>query len=862
MSPSYRVRKSTPMSSRARTAEPAGSGVERQQTAVSVQASGPALKFEAVDKHFPGVHALKRVSLEVMPGEVLGLVGENGAGKSTLMGVAAGSLTADSGDVMIYGERLDPPTPRRAAELGLAIVYQEPALLPDLRVAENLQLAAAAHGRVKMRGMRQRAAAALRSWRGDASLEPSQYVRDLPPDRRFIVEISKAIAQNPKVLILDEPTEHLARDDVAALFDAVRAAAERGCAVIYISHRIHEVKDIADRIAVLRDGEIQGTFAADSVSEEEIINLVVGRPLDAMFPPKPVVADDAEIVLACRGFTSHNVSALDLNVRAGEIIGLAGIEDHGQRDLVRALAGLQPAAGEVVVAGHRTSLGRSPAAARSGIAYIPNDRHAEGVFETLSVRENLTARVIRTFTKCGVIIPRAERDGAARIQRELGVRAASLETQASTLSGGNQQKTVLGRALADKPRLILADEPTQGVDVGARSEIYGILHRATARGAAAIVVSSDAAELAGLCTRILVFSRGHVVRQLTNQDVSEERITEAVLTSTTSRDAGAHRPYSGFRQFLRGDLAPSVVIVIAILALGAYTAAKNSDYLTTRNFTGMLTLFAILAFVSVAQQAVMMVGGIDLSVGPLAGLTVVAGSFLLASDKTGAALVPGIAALAAIALLVGITNWLLIQFLKITPMIATLVTYTLLQGISLLLRPTPGGSVSNSVTNALSRGVGFIPVAAIVVVVLGFALDVAMRRSLWGLRLRAVGSRSESAARNGVRSSSVMLSAYVLCALCAVIAGLLLLVQTGSGDATVGTAYTLPSITAVVLGGASIFGGRGSFIGALLGALLIQQLDTVTVFLHLSTAWQYYLLGALTLVATGFYSKVRAHVTH
>jgi ribose transport system ATP-binding protein len=822
----------------------------------SPAASEGALVVEGIDKHFPGVHALKNVTISVLPGEVLGLVGENGAGKSTLMAIAAGSLAADMGTVVIDGQLLEPATPTRAAELGLAIVYQEPALLPDLRVDENLYLAAAAGHSANLHDKTRWADRALSIWPNKSHLQPSTPVRDLSPDRRFITEIAKAIAQSPKVLILDEPTEHLDSSDAEVLFQAIRDLAARGCGIIYISHRVREVKRIADRITVLRDGAVQGTFATTDVTEEDVIRLIVGRQLAAVFPTKPTPTAE-EVVLECHELSSHRLSALSFTVRRGEVVGLAGIEDHGQRDVLRSLAGLESASGSVSVEGRQLSLHRPDAAAKLRIAYLPNDRHREGIFPAMSVRENVTARVLPRLVRTGLVRASKERDQATRNVKELGVRTPSIETRISTLSGGNQQKVVIGRALSDAPALILADEPTQGVDVGARSEIYEILHEAARQGSAALVVSSDAAELAGLCTRVLVFSRGKVVAELHGEEVTENRITGAVLTSTTARDARQISDRRPLANLMRSDLSPSIIVALAVVALGAYAASQNSFYLTSRNFNGLLGLFAALGFVALAQQVVMMIGAIDLSVGPLAGLTVVAGSFLVSEGKSGGALAVGVVALAAIAVAVGGLNWALVSLLQITPMIATLVTYTLLQGISLLLRPNPGGVISTHLTDALSQTVGFVPVSAIVVVVLGVALEIALYHTPWGLRLRAVGSKPSAAAQVGVRNRTVTLGAYVLCAFGAFLAGLLVMAQVGSGDASAGTSYTLPSITAVVLGGATIFGGRGSFVGALLGALLIQQLNTVTVFLHLSDAWQFYLLGGLTLLATGFYSLAR-----
>jgi ribose transport system ATP-binding protein len=817
-----------------------------------------ALSFEGVTKTYPGVRALSDVSVEFRAGEIHGLVGENGAGKSTLMSIGAGSVEADHGEVRIAGSRLDRPSPMLARQLGLAIVYQEPALMPDLTVAENIAIGSEKEGRPGWWSAPRHAEEILAAWTRHRQIDPTLPVRDLGPDTRFIIEISKAFAQRPRVLLLDEPTEHLAADDVVILFEQIRELAARGTAVVYISHRIPEVQQICDRISVLRDGVLQGTFEAAEVTQEEIVNRIVGRSLETEFPSKrSATAPLGEPVLAASGLRGERFEGIDLEVHAGEIVGLAGVEGNGQRELIRALAGLVPAQGELRVDDRSVRLGNNAAASASGIAFVPGDRHREGMFNSLGVRENIAAGNLKRYSDFGFMRAGKERSAIVERVRSLDVKAPSTETTVDSLSGGNQQKTVFGRVLERRPRVILADEPTQGVDIGARLEIYRLIRDGVDAGSCAVIVASDGAELEGLCDRVLVLSRGQIVKELSDEEVTEQKMTEAALTSTTSRTSEVTvKNESPLLRFFRGDLAPPVITLAVAVGLGIYTSTQNSFFLTGAAFTGILMLFAALAFASMAQQVVLIAGGIDLSVGPLMGFIAMVASFVIVPERSQGALALGWLLLIAIAFSVGTINWAPTR-VGIPPFLTTLVTYTGLQGFSLLLRKNVGGEINLDVLNSISTKIGFVPWAAIAAVVIGLILEYVLRRTTWGVSLRAVGSSPEHAHAVGIRVGLIQLTAYLAGAGLVFLASLLLMSQVGAGDPTAGISYTLTSITAVVIGGASIFGGRGAFVGALAGGFLIVLINASVTFLNLNTAWQTYMLGILTLLAAGIYSKVR-----
>jgi ribose transport system ATP-binding protein len=821
--------------------------------------SSTVLSLESVSKRFGGVTALNRVSFSVDAGEVHALVGENGAGKSTLMAVASGAISADEGRVLINGQVMH-GDPELARELGLAIVRQEPALMPDLTVAENLYLGVPGRCRPPIGKAPEWAADLLRTWSADVAIDPQDRVASLSPEHRFIVEIVKALAAYPKVLVLDEPTEHLLADDVHRLFERIRAVTRSGSSVVYISHRIREVQQIADRLTVLRDGQGEGTYDARSMDEDHIVELIVGGQLDREFPRKAGPVATQPVVLDVRDFRGEGFSGIDLQVRRGEILGLAGISDNGQREFMRALAGIQASSGRVRVDGDEVSLRHSGRACESGIRYLTGDRHREGIFAELSVRENFSIRSVARDLVCGLVSSRRESERATREVKEFAVKTPTIETPIRSLSGGNQQKLVLASVLASRPRVLLVDEPTQGVDVGARMEIYRILRDAASNGVAVIVVSSDAQEVAGLCDRVLIFSRGHVVERLEGSEVSESRMTAAALTATTVRERADARGFRPFWKWAAGDAAPIVMLLLAIAGLGLFASSVNEFYLSTRNITGMLSLVTTLAIVAFGQQLLMLVGGIDLSVGPLMGLVVVVQSFFLVSGASPSGQAAGFAVALGIAVMVGLLNWLLVDPLGLHPMVATLATFMALQAVSLSLRPVPGGLIADPVMEGIGTQLGFVPLLFIGVVVLGVVLEHGLFRRSWGLRFRGLGSRAEAARVAGVRQRRHLALAYVGCAVLAALAAVPLLAQVGTGDANAGTNYTLTSIAAVVIGGASLFGGRGSFLGALLGAMLITQVNVVTSFLGVTDAWQSYLLGGMILLAVAVYSKSRQKV--
>ena len=488
------------------------------------------LSLQGVSKAFGAVQALLDVSVDCHAGEIHALVGENGSGKSTLLGIASGFLAPDEGAVEIGGARLKKASPARARRLGLGIAYQDYSHVLDLTVAENLYLAVEAGMRPAHARVERWAAATLEQFNLD--LPPGTTVGALSLAERQLLEVVKALLTRPKVLLLDEPTTALGPDAVGQLQALVVEQARTGVGIVYVSHRLPEVLSVADRVTVLRDGVGQGTFAAASVSEDSLVALMIGRPLEVAFPERPAPDADAEVVLDVSGLRGERFGPVDLAVRKGEIVGLAGAEGNGQVQFMRALAGIERASGTASCAGRRLDTGSPLGPLRAGVVLLSGDRRGEALFPVLSVRANATVQVLRRIARLGVVTRRRERRAIDDLVGRLRVRMASAEQPIQSLSGGNQQKVSLMRPfLRGDVRVILAEEPTQGVDVGARFDIYDALRAKAHEGVAAVVKSSDPIELAGLCDRVVVMSRGRIVEEIPGHELGEKRIVEAIVGS-------------------------------------------------------------------------------------------------------------------------------------------------------------------------------------------------------------------------------------------------------------------------------------------------------------------------------------------
>ena len=498
------------------------------------------LRLDGVRKAFAGVQALKGVSFDLRAGEVHALVGENGAGKSTLIKVITGAHAPDGGTIEVEGRLVEHNDPARARALGIAAIYQQPALFPELTVAENIALGlepAGAWRRVRWRERRDRARRLLD--RIGAEIDPEADVGRLSMPEQQLVEIARALGAEARILIMDEPTASLSDKEVDNLFRVIAELKARGVGIIYISHRLEELPRIADRVSALRDGAYVGTRRIDEATRADLIRMMVGRELSAVFPK--AVVPIGEVVLETRGLTcrASGVRDVRLEVRAGEILGLAGLVGAGRTELARVLFGLTPAdAGEIRLGGKSVAIDTPARAVALGIAYVPEDRRRHGVILEMSVAANATLATLGSIAPTGLIDFGRERALAADFVARLGVKTGSIDTPVGNLSGGNQQKVALARWLATGPKVLILDEPTQGVDVGAKAEIHRLMGELAGRGLAILMISSELPEVLGMSDRVAVMHGGTVVGTLDRPEATPEAIMELALGHRAASASG------------------------------------------------------------------------------------------------------------------------------------------------------------------------------------------------------------------------------------------------------------------------------------------------------------------------------------
>ena len=486
----------------------------------------PLLVVDGVSKAFGRNRVLKDVSFSLFAGEVLALVGENGAGKSTLMNILAGGLGHDGGSIHLAQKVFSPATPTDANAAGVAIVHQETTILPDLSVAENIFFGGEprnAFGLIRQRDLHTRAARLLSEL--NFSISPYRLGRDLSAAERQMVEIAGAVRRSPRVLILDEPTASLSATAAQSVLRLMARLKATGMTIIFISHRLGEVIDSADRVVVLKDGQLTLEALRGNFDRDDLVEAMVGRTLSNIFPPRPPDIAAAPVRFSLKAAGNTAVPAIDLCIRRGEVLGVAGLEGQGQKPLSEALCGLRPfTSGHVELDGQRQRLTSPAAAIAAGIASIPDDRRSDGLALTLSIRHNVTLFALRRGASLGLLSLTSEAAFAEAAQRRYAIKAVDLEQPVGQLSGGNQQKVVFARWLADEPRLLVLHEPTKGVDVETKSEIYHLIGELTERGVSVLLISGDLLELIGLSDRIVTLYEGQLSGEIARSDFSEERI--------------------------------------------------------------------------------------------------------------------------------------------------------------------------------------------------------------------------------------------------------------------------------------------------------------------------------------------------
>ncbi len=500
----------------------------------------PLFRMEGVSKRYGGVRALDQAELTVAAGRIHGILGENGAGKSTLIKIMAGVVAPDEGRMLLEGREVSFSSPSAANDAGIVCIFQELSLIPDLSVADNIVISnpPTRLGMIDRRAQREIAEKAL-ARAGAPDIHPKALVKDLPLSRQQMVEIAKALARHPRILILDEATSALTSADVTRVFEVLKRLRSEGLALLYISHRMQEIAELADECTVFRNGSNVATYAAGTKSDTEVVEMMIGREYSHVFPPKSMaLPSDKPPAIEVRDLSWVNrLRNISLSVKAGEIVGLGGLDGQGQRELLLALFGvLRGCSGSILVDGRPVSVS-SPGRAKSeaiGMALIPEDRKTEGLMLPMSVRDNLSFAALDRISRGGIVDRGAEAKLIDDMIKLLAIRTAGTDIAVGALSGGNQQKVVIAKWMMRKPRIILLNDPTRGIDVGTKQEMYQLLRNLADAGAAILYYSTDYDELIGCCDRVLVLYDGSILRELVGSEITEH----ALIASALNIDAG------------------------------------------------------------------------------------------------------------------------------------------------------------------------------------------------------------------------------------------------------------------------------------------------------------------------------------
>ena len=809
-----------------------------------------------VTKSFGGTVAVRDVSLELHAGEVLALLGENGAGKSTCVKLLAGVHRPDTGEVLLAGAPVHLHAPLDAQRRGVAVMHQHPGLFPDLAVEENLLIGHEQGSRLGLldRAVMRREAIRLLELVGLAC-RPDMPLRELRSSEQQLVEIARALSVNARVLIMDEPTAALSLREVDRLFGVVDRLRRQGVAMMFVGHRMDEIYRVADRVSVLRDGRLVETAAIAQMPRERAVRLMVGRALGDMYPARTPVP--GKPVLEVSGLTRAGAfSDVSFAVHAGEILGFAGLVGSGRTEIARVLFGVDRAdAGSIRLGGREVAFAAPGDAMAAGVAYISEDRIGQSLVMDFSILANASLPVIRQATTAGLIVPSREL-GLVRGQLErLRLRFRSYVQPVKTLSGGNQQKVVLSKWLATHPRLLILDEPTQGIDVQTKAEVHGVIADLARQELAIILISSELPELLGMCDRIVVLREGHVTALLPAAEATQERVLYAMTDAGGSAAAEAERVQAEQRQepgWLRGlALRRELGLVLAMAAVIVPVSVINPRMLSGANLNALAMDAGLLAIVAAGQMLVILTRNIDLSVASVIGLSAYVAADLLRSHPA-LGVGGGILAAMGTGLACGLVNGLVVTVGRVPSIVVTLGTLTLFRGLTSLYaggKQVSADQVPQAWLDLTSASIAGIPAVVLIglatLVVLGFVL----RSTAVGRELYAIGSNPDGAELIGIPVGRRVLGAFAFSGLLAGFDGALWASRYATIDARVALGFELTVIAAVVVGGVAIRGGAGTVLGMALGALTLLVIRNGLTLVRVDPLWLQGVYGLVILVA-------------
>lgn len=817
-----------------------------------------------VTKIFGGTVAVSGVTIELRAGEVLALLGENGAGKSTCVKLLAGVYRPESGSVIIGGEEKRFSSPLEAQHSGVAVMHQHPGLFPDLSVAENLFIGqTGVQWKLDHRDMASRAALLLQAVGLDVDV--TQPLGRLRTSEQQLVEVARALSLDARVLIMDEPTAALSQREVERLFHVVDSLKKRGVAMMFVGHRMDEIYRVADRIAVLRDGRLVGTELTAELSRERAIQMMVGRALDGLYPSNKAMP--GKVVLDVKGLSrAGTFNDISFQLRAGEILGFGGLVGSGRTEIARVLFGIdQPTSGTIRIDGHAVSIASATAAMEHGIAYVSEDRIGQSLVMDFSILNNASLTVLDAATAGGMMSRTKELTLAKPFLDRLRLRFSSYEQPVNSLSGGNQQKVVLSKWLATSPRVLILDEPTQGIDVQAKADVHAMMVDLASQGMAIILISSELPELLGMSDRMIVLREGQITAKFERDEATQEKVIGAATDAVTRKIDGdvVIKPVPDRMDQLvaapRKNLLKQIFarrefgLVAAMLAVIVPISILNIRMLSGSNLSALAMDAGLLMIVAIAQMLVLITRSIDLSVAAIIGLAAYgAASTLHAHPEIGVA--GGVLLACGIGLVAGLANGLIITYGRVPAIVVTLGTMSVFRGINSLWAggtQVSADQVPQSWLDMTSANILGVP--AIILIAIATLLIAAyfLRYTTVGRELYAIGSNPDGARLIGIPARPRILLAFGAAGLLAGFDGALWASRYATVDARVAYGFELTVIAAVVVGGVAVRGGSGTVLGVAAGALTLLVINNGLTLVRVDPLWLQGVYGLVILVAIG-----------
>ncbi|MCB9768255.1 MAG: ATP-binding cassette domain-containing protein [Candidatus Omnitrophica bacterium] len=809
--------------------------------------SPPFLQLQGIHKSFGGIQALSGIDLDVREGEIHGLVGENGAGKSTLINIATGVHQPTEGKLLVRGESIHFANPHEATAAGIAVVHQEAELFAKLSLAENMLLGPGLPrgplGWVKW-GETYRIAEEALSEIGE-NFPVRTRAGSLSIAQRVLAQIASALHQEARVLFLDEPTASLTDKESKTLFEQIRRLKEKGVAIVYVSHRLEEVLELSDRITVLRDGTHIWTRPRDQVSLPEMVTAMVGREMTDQYPEKRAKIGEPVFTVESLSDDEEVFEGLNLEVRSGEILGLYGLIGAGRSEFAQTLFGIRKRKnGRAHINGKPFQAKTPTQALHQGLAYLPEDRLNQGVFRELTVRENAAMAVLRRLSNLTFVSGKREKASTQRVMDQTRVKAQSPETPISNLSGGNQQKVVLGRWLETEPEVLILDEPTRGVDVGAKAEIHKLIGELSEKGKAVIMISSDLPEVMAMSDRIAVFCEGRITGEFNPQESSAEEVAVAAFPSAeteTEKLEAAPASKWDLSRFREAGIGAALLAMVIVMG-----AVKPESFLHLGNFVDILSSVAILSVAALGATFVIGAGGIDISVGSMLGLIgAVTGTVALNGWPVPVCLLIAI----GLGAFLGLVNSGASLLGNVHPIIVTLAGLSIYRG---LMRQFTGGyEISNLPDSYRALGDGLlwgVPRVVWFAVAVFFLAWILLQRLQVGRQMLAVGNSKTAAAQIGLPIHKLSLLSFAINGAFIGLASVLWGAYYGKLQTNAGEGLELQAIAAAVIGGVHIMGGTGTAVGTFLGACLIGVINNSLSLLKVNPYWQPVFIGIFILV--------------